>query len=145
MKIYIGSDHGGFELKEVIKKYLKEEGYNVEDMGTYNEDSVDYPDYGFKVGQAVVNDKDSLGIVFCGTGIGISIAANKVQGIRCGLCSDVFSAEMAKKHNNANVIALGGRVTGKDLGKRIVKAWLDEEFEGGRHSRRVDKIMSYWK
>jgi len=143
MKIYLGSDHGGFELKEVIKDYLKKEGYNVEDLGTHNEDSVDYPDFGIKVGEAVVGDEGSIGIVMCGTGIGISIAANKVKGVRCALCSQVFSAEMAKKHNNANVIALGGRVTGKDLGKRIVKAFLDEKFEGGRHKRRIDKIMNY--
>jgi len=143
MKIYLASDHGGFELKEVIKDYLKEEGYNVEDLGTHNEDSVDYPDFGIKVGEAVVQDEDSIGIVMCGTGIGISIAANKVKGVRCALCSQVFSAEMAKKHNNANVIAMGGRVTGKDLGKRIVKAFLDEKFEGGRHQRRIDKIMNY--
>ncbi|MFO7887304.1 MAG: ribose 5-phosphate isomerase B [Eubacteriales bacterium] len=143
MKIYLGSDHGGFELKEVIKDYLKKEGYNVEDLGTHNEDSVDYPDFGIKVGESVVSDEGSIGIVMCGTGIGISIAANKVKGVRCALCSQVFSAEMAKKHNNANVIALGGRVTGKDLGKRIVKAFLDEKFEGGRHKRRIDKIMNY--
>ncbi|MBG0763550.1 MAG: ribose 5-phosphate isomerase B [Tissierellales bacterium] len=143
MKIYLGSDHGGFELKEVIEKYLIEEGYEVEDLGTHSEDSVDYPDFGIKVGEAVVKEEDSIGIVFCGTGIGISIAANKVKGVRCALCSNVFSAEMAKKHNNANVIALGGRVTGKDLGKRIVKAFLEEKFEGGRHSRRVNKIMNY--
>jgi len=143
MKIYLGSDHGGFELKEEIEDYLKKEGYNVEDLGTHNEDSVDYPDFGIKVGEAVIEDEDSIGIVFCGTGIGVSIAANKVKGIRCALCADVFSAEMAKKHNKANVIALGGRVTGKGLGKRIVKAFLDEKFEGGRHTRRVDKIMNY--
>jgi ribose 5-phosphate isomerase B len=143
MKIYLGSDHGGFELKEVIEKYLIEEGYEVEDLGTHSEDSVDYPDFGIKVGESVVKEEDSIGIVFCGTGIGISIAANKVKGVRCALCSNVFSAEMAKKHNNANVIALGGRVTGKDLGKRIVKAFLEEKFEGGRHSRRVNKIMNY--
>jgi ribose 5-phosphate isomerase B len=143
MKIYLGSDHGGFELKEVIEKYLIEEGYEVEDLGTHSEDSVDYPDFGIKVGEVVVKEEDSIGIVFCGTGIGISIAANKVKGVRCALCSNVFSAEMAKKHNNANVIALGGRVTGKDLGKRIVKAFLEEKFEGGRHSRRVNKIMNY--
>ncbi|MDW7668294.1 MAG: ribose 5-phosphate isomerase B [Bacillota bacterium] len=143
MKIYLGSDHGGFELKEVIEDYLKEEGYNVEDLGTHNEDSVDYPDYAIKVGEAVVKEEDSIGIVFCGTGIGVSIAANKVKGVRCALCADVFSAEMAKKHNKANVIALGGRVTGKGLGKRIVKAFLDEKFEGGRHTRRIDKIMNY--
>ncbi len=143
MKIYLGSDHGGFELKEVIEDYLKKEGYNVEDLGTHSEDSVDYPDFGIKVGEVVAKEEDSIGIVFCGTGIGISIAANKVKGVRCALCSDVFSAEMAKKHNKANVIALGGRVTGKDLGKRIVKAFLDEKFEGGRHTRRIDKIMNY--
>src|SRR6056297_353399 len=143
MKIYLASDHGGFELKEVIEDYLIDVGYDVEDLGTHNEDSVDYPDYGIKVGEAVVKDEGSIGIVMCGTGIGISIAANKVKGVRCALCSQVFSAEMAKKHNNANVIAMGGRVTGKDLGKRIVKAFLDEKFEGGRHQRRIDKIMNY--
>ncbi len=143
MKIYLGSDHGGYELKKVIEDYLKEEGYTTEDLGTYSEESVDYPDYGTKVGERVVEDKNSIGIVLCGTGIGISIAANKVKGVRCALCANVYSAEMAKKHNNANVIALGGRTTGKDLAKRIVKAFLDEQYEGGRHQRRVDKIMNY--
>jgi ribose 5-phosphate isomerase B len=143
MKIYLGSDHGGYELKKVVESYLKEEGYEVEDLGTYSEESVDYPDYGTKVGEKVVKEEDSIGVVFCGTGIGISIAANKVKGVRCALCTNVYSAEMAKKHNNANVIAMGGRTTGKDLAKRIIKAFLDEKYEGGRHQRRVDKIMNY--
>lgn len=138
--IGVGSDHGGFLLKEEIKKYLIELGYEVKDYGTETEESVDYPDYGKKVGRAVVNEEVERGIIFCGTGIGISLAANKVQGIRCALCSDTYSARMSRKHNNANMLALGGRVIGVDLAKEVVKAWLDSDFEGGRHERRVSKI-----
>jgi ribose 5-phosphate isomerase B len=140
MKIGIGSDHGGFELKESIKEYLKQEGIEYVDYGTNSTESVDYPDFGKKVAEAVVSKEVDRGIVICGTGIGISISANKVSGIRCALCGDTFSARMSRAHNNANVLALGGRVTGVGLALDIVKEFLEGEFEGGRHARRVNKI-----
>lgn len=141
MKIGLGSDHGGFALKEAIKKYL--EGNNIEfvDYGTYSEESVDYPDFGEKVGKAVVSGEVDRGIVICGTGIGISLAANKVKGIRCALVSEEYSARMSRMHNNANMLALGGRVTGDELAFSIIDTFLTTEFEGGRHERRVNKIM----
>ena len=141
MKIGIGSDHGGFELKEAVKEYLQEKNIEVVNYGTYNEESVDYPDYGEKVATAVVEKEVDRGIVVCGTGIGISIAANKVKGARCALCSEEYSARMSRKHNDANVLALGGRVIGQELAFSIVDAYLEEDFEGGRHERRVKKIM----
>lgn len=136
----IGSDHGGFELKNHMIKHLKERGIEVKDYGTYTEESCDYPDIAKTVAEAVVSGECERGILICGTGIGISIAANKVKGIRAALCSDVFSAKMAKRHNNANIICLGGRVTGRELAFMIVDSFLDEEFEGGRHQNRIDKI-----
>lgn len=142
MKIAIGSDHGGYELKGKLIKYMEDLGYEVVDHGTYSKDSVDYPDYGEKVAKSVVDGNEDLGVVICGTGIGISIAANKVKGARAALCGDTFSATMARQHNNANVIALGARVTGDELAKAILKAFLDSSFEGGRHARRVEKIMA---
>lgn len=142
MKIAIGSDHGGYELKGKLIKYMEDLGYEVVDHGTYSNDSVDYPDYGEKVAKSVVDGNEDLGVVICGTGIGISIAANKVKGARVALCGDTFSATMARQHNNANVIALGARVTGDELAKAILKAFLDSSFEGGRHARRVEKIMA---
>lgn len=145
MKIAIGSDHGGLELKENIKNYLKEEGYDYLDLGTDSDESVDYPEYGYKVSKAVNSGECDLGIVCCGTGIGISISANKVKGIRCALCSDCYSARMAREHNNANVLALGGRVVGKDLAKEIVNTFLNGKFQGGRHERRVNKITNIEK
>lgn len=138
--IAIGSDHGGYELKEHIKKHLEERGIEYKDFGTYSEASVDYPDCAVPVCEAVVSDKAEGGILVCGTGIGISIAANKIDGIRAALCSDVYSATMAKEHNNANVICLGGRVTGRELAFMMVDAWLDAKHLGGRHSDRVAKI-----
>lgn len=140
MKIGIGSDHGGFELKEDVKEYLISKDIEIIDYGTDSLESVDYPDYGKKVAKAVMQKEVDFGIVMCGTGIGISLAANKVRGIRCALCSDVFSAKMSKAHNNANMLAMGGRVLGKGLAMEIVQAFLDTEFEGGRHERRVAKI-----
>lgn len=140
MKIGIGSDHGGFELKEHIKEFLEKQGIEYVDYGTNNLDSVDYPDYGKKVSEGVISKEVERGIVVCGTGIGISIACNKVKGIRCALCSDTYSARMSMEHNNANVLALGGRVVGKDLAIEIVSTWLNAKFEGGRHERRVNKI-----
>ncbi|GFN36845.1 ribose 5-phosphate isomerase B [Tepidimicrobium xylanilyticum] len=140
MKVGIGSDHGGFELKEYIKEYLEKENIEYVDYGTYSQDSVDYPDYGEKLSKAVVSGEVDKGIAICGTGIGISIACNKVKGIRCALCSDTYSARMSVEHNNANILALGGRVLGKDLALEIVSVWLKAEFQGGRHGRRVNKI-----
>lgn len=140
MKIGIGSDHGGFELKESIKEYLKQKGIEFVDYGTNSTESVDYPDFGEKVAKAVIGEEVDRGIVICGTGIGISIAANKVKGIRCALCGDVFSAKMSRAHNNANVLALGGRVTGLGLALEIVDAFIQGEFEGGRHNGRLNKI-----
>lgn len=138
--IAIGSDHGGFELKEHIKKHLEELGLEYKDYGTYNEDSVDYPDCAVPVCRAIQDGEADMGILICGTGIGISIAANKHKGIRAALCGDVYSAKMTKVHNNANVICLGGRVTGRELAFMIVDTWLEAEFEGGRHNARIEKI-----
>lgn len=143
MKIAIASDHGGYQLKEEIKKYLEGRDIQVLDLGTDSEESVDYPKFGYACGQAVAEGKADRGIVCCGTGIGISIAANKVKGIRCALCTDVTMAELTRKHNDANVLALGGRTTGVLTALEITKAWLDTEFEGGRHQRRVDMLDSY--
>ena len=140
MLIAIASDHGGFRLKETIRKYLAERGEKVVDLGTSSEESVDYPIYGKACGEAVASGKAERGIVVCGTGIGISIAANKVKGIRCGLCTSVEMAKLTRQHNNANILALGGRTTDPDLALQIVDAFLDTEFEGGRHKRRTDML-----
>lgn len=140
MKIGIGSDHGGFGLKEEIKKYFDENNIEYIDYGTNSMESVDYPDYAKKVAEAVVNEEVERAILICGTGIGISIAANKVKGIRCALCSDTYSARMSMEHNNSNILALGARVIGVDLAIEIVSTWLDAKFQGGRHERRVKKI-----
>lgn len=140
MRIAIASDHGGFELKEIVKKHLEERGLEVADLGTNSDASVDYPVYGKACGEAVVSGEADCGIVVCGTGIGISIAANKVKGVRCGLCTSVEMAQLTKQHNNANVLALGGRTTPAELALQIVDAWLDTEFEGGRHERRTDML-----
>ena len=140
--IYIGCDHGGFALKQEIFKYIKEDlALEIEDLGCHDTSSVDYPDYAEKVCKKVVSE-NAQGILICGTGIGISIAANKINGIRCALCSEPFSAEMTRKHNNANVLAMGGRTTGPELAKSIVKAFLSTNFEGGRHQNRLDKIAA---
>lgn len=136
----IGSDHGGFELKNHVINHLKQRGIEYKDYGCYDENSVDYPDIAKAVGEAVVSGECENGILICGTGIGISIAANKIKGIRAALCSDVYSAKMTKEHNNANIICMGGRVIGRELAFMIVDAWLDAEFQGGRHQARIDKI-----
>lgn len=138
----IGSDHGGYALKQEIMKHLKERGIEYRDYGTFSTDSCDYPDYGEAVGRAVASGECERGIVVCGTGIGISIAANKVHGVRCALCGDCFSAQMAREHNDANVLALGARVLGPGLALKIVDTFLDAEFQGGRHARRVAKITA---
>lgn len=140
MKIAVASDHGGYALKEQVKEHLLKRGYEVVDLGTDSEESVDYPEYGKICGEAVAGGKADLGIVCCGTGIGIGIAANKVKGIRCAEVTNEYMAEMTKKHNNANMISLGGRVLETGQALKIVDVWLDTEFEGGRHQRRVDML-----
>lgn len=144
MKLVIGSDHGAVELKEEIKDLLKDEfsDVEVEDMGTFGKESVDYPDIAEKVCTPVAKGEADRGIVLCGTGIGISIAANKVKGIRAALCHETYTAKMSRQHNNANVLAMGGRTTGPEIAKEIVRTWMTTEFEGGRHERRVNKIMA---
>ncbi len=141
MRVAIGSDHGGFRLKEEIKSYLIEKGYDVDDFGCYSEESVDYPDFAKKVAEAVAKGDYGFGVLMCGTGIGISIAANKVKGIRAALCHDGLTARLAKQHNNANILCMGGRTTGLETAKDIVDNYLSHEFEGGRHLRRINKIM----
>ena len=141
MKIGLGCDHGGYNLKLEIKKYLEAKGIECVDFGTNNaEESVDYPIYGQKVAEAVVANEVDYGIVCCGTGIGISLAANKVPGIRCAVVSDVFSAKMSKAHNDANMLSLGERVLGRGLALEIVDEWINTEFEGDRLSKRVNMI-----
>lgn len=143
MRIAIGSDHGGFELKEIIVEYLKEKGYEVTDYGIKENERVDYPDYARIVADAVVEKKEDLGILICGTGLGMSIAANKIKGIRAACVSETFSAKMARQHNDANILCFGGRVVGDEVAKTIVDAFLEAEFEGGRHCGRVDKMMDF--
>lgn len=144
--IAIASDHAGFNLKTAIIKYLEENGYAVKDLGTCNAAcSVDYPDYGMVVAEAVKNGECEKGIIICGTGIGISISANKVPGIRAALCTDSYMARMSREHNDANVLALGDRVIGIGTALDIVETWLKSEFLGGRHKTRVDKITAIEK
>lgn len=166
MKIYIGSDHAGFALKEHLKKFLLEisllEGeeellseldakdteffkVTIEDMGTHSEESVDYPDFAEKVAKKVQGQKDALGIVICGTGIGVSIAANKVQGVRCALCTNATMAKFAREHNDSNILALGARILGTALAEDIVESFLFSDFEGGRHKKRLEKITAIEK
>ncbi|SFH68955.1 ribose 5-phosphate isomerase B [Tindallia magadiensis] len=145
MKIVIASDHGGYQLKNTIVQHLIQKGIDITDFGTKDETSVDYPDYAKKVGVEVAAKKYDLGILVCGTGIGMSIAANKVQGVRCALVSDCFSARATRQHNDSNVLALGGRVIGTELALEIVDIWLKTEFEAGRHQRRVDQIADIEK
>lgn len=140
MKIAIGNDHAATELKFVIKEYVESLGHEVINYGTDNNESCDYPEYGRKVGEAVVKGDADLGILICGTGVGISIAANKVKGVRAAVCSDVTTAHLVREHNNANIIAFGARIVGEELAKDIVKAYLEAEFLGGRHQRRIDLI-----
>lgn len=139
MIIGIGSDHGGFELKEVLKKFL-DENYEIKDYGCFSEKSVDYPDIAKSLCKELLDGKIDRGILICGTGIGMSITANRFKGIRATLCNDLFSAKMSRRHNNSNVLCLGGRILGKELAKEIVKVWLTEPFDGDRHLRRLNKI-----
>lgn len=140
MKIAIGNDHAALELKKVIKAYVEDMGHEVVDFGTHTADSCDYPVYGEKVAHAVASGECELGILICGTGIGISLAANKVKGIRAAVCSESYSARLTRAHNNANIIAFGARVIGEDTAKDIVNAFINTPFEGGRHQRRIDMI-----
>lgn len=139
-KIALGADHGGFALKEAVKKHLDELGIAYEDFGTYGEESVDYPDMAVPPCEAVVNGECDKALLFCGTGVGISIAANKVKGIRACCCSDTFSAKYTRLHNDANVLCMGGRVVGTGLACELVDIFLNTEFEGGRHAKRIAKI-----
>ncbi len=145
MKIGIGSDHGGFKLKELVSDHLQKQGYEVLDLGTHSEDSCDYPIYGENVGLAVQAGEVDLGIAICGTGLGISMAVNKVAGIRGALCTNEFMAEMARGHNDANVLIMGARVLGDGLALRIVDVFLNSKFEGDRHQRRIDLITAIEK
>lgn len=140
MKVIIASDHGGFRLKAAIVKSLQKSGVDVTDFGPESAESVDYPDYAKPVAEQVAEGKFDRGVLICGTGIGMSIAANKVKGIRCALVHDTFSAHATREHNNSNVLAMGGRVIGEGLAEDIVDIWLNTEYEGGRHERRVCKI-----
>jgi len=140
MRIVVGADHGGYRLKEEIARFLASEGYEVEDVGTFDEESTDYPDYAVQVARAVVEGRADLGILVCGTGIGMSVAANKVKGVRAALATDGYMARMAREHNDANVLCLGGRVLGVGSALEIVRAFLGARFAGGRHARRVGKI-----
>lgn len=141
MTVAIGSDHGGYTLKEHLKDYLSKKGYSLMDVGCHGLESCDYPIYGKAAAEAVAGGTCERGIVICTTGLGISMCANKVHGVRCALCTDPFSAEMSRRHNNANVLSLGAAIIGSGLAERIADVFLTTEFEGGRHSRRVGLMM----
>lgn len=140
MKVFLGADHAGFALKEVLEEALGELGHDAEDLGTHSSESVDYPDFAHRVAEAVLANEGSLGVLVCGSGIGISMAANKHPGIRAALCHEPWSAEMTRRHNDANVLCLGERVIGQGLARATLEAFLTAAFEGGRHARRVGKI-----
>ena len=140
MKIVVGCDHGGFELKNIVAEHLKERGIEVVDVGPYTADRVDYPIYGKKTAEALMAGEADLGMVFCGSGIGISMAANKVKGVRCALVTSVEMAKLAKQHNNANMLSMGGRLTDPQLAIEMTDAWLDEEFAGAHHIPRVEML-----
>ena len=144
MRVAIGSDHAGFELKEALKAWLIDRGYQVIDYGSHSTESVDYPDYAAQVAEAVASQKVERGVLVCGTGIGMAIAANKVPGVRAAPSPDLVTAEMSRRHNDANVLCLASDLLGEEMMERIVRLWLETEFErGGRHARRVDKIRKY--
>ena len=140
MKLAVGSDHGGFEFKQLIIKFLHEIGQDVDDMGCHDTQSVDYPDFADKVCARVQSGKCERGILICGTGIGMSISANRHRDIRAALCHESYTARMSREHNNANVLCLGGRVLGQEIALDVVRTWLETEFAGGRHQRRLDKL-----
>lgn len=141
MRIGIGNDHSAVEMKQEVVKFLEDLGYEVVNYGTDSTESCNYPEYGEKVARAVVAKEVDLGILICGTGVGISLAANKVKGIRAVVCSEPYSARLSKQHNNTNILAFGARVVGTELAKMIIEEWLNAEFEGGRHQERVNMIM----
>ena len=143
MKIVLANDHGGFQLKQSVRKYLEEAGHLVEDVGCFSDQSVDYPDFAFPAAEAVSRGDAECGILFCTTGIGVSICANKVKGIRCALCTSTFQAEMTRRHNNANMLALGAKTVTEEEALAIVDTFLNTAFEGGRHLKRVNKISEY--
>ncbi|GAX88028.1 ribose 5-phosphate isomerase B [Lebetimonas natsushimae] len=140
MKYFIGTDHAGFEVKPFVIDYLQKKGLEVEDLGCYSSESVDYPDFAHKVAEAVLANPGTKGILICGSGIGMSLAANKHKGIRAALCHDYYTASMARRHNDANILCFGARIVGLGEIESILEAWLTHEFEGGRHERRVKKI-----
>lgn len=140
MKIAIGCDHGGYDLKNLIVSYLQDKGFEVSDLGTFSEESVDYPDFSNKVCQCVRSGECERGILICGTGIGMSIAANRYSDIRAALCHEAFTARMSREHNNANILCLGARVIGTEVALDIVRVWINTEFAGGRHQRRLDLL-----
>lgn len=142
MRIAIGSDHAGYPLKQELAKSLQEDGHDVEDVGTTGEESVDYPDFGAAVGRAVASGDSELGVCVCGTGIGISIAANKVEGVRAAVVHDVTSARLAKEHNDANVVCMGARLVGPEVAQEALHAFLAATWQAGRHARRIDKIAA---
>lgn len=141
MKVIVASDHGGYQLKEELKPYIRELGHEVVDYGTYSPDPVDYPDFAFIVAEAVIRDPQTVGIVVDGAGIGSAIAANKVPGVRAAVCNDIFSARNSREHNDANVLTMGGRVIGTGLAREIVRVWLSSQFLGFHHTHRVKKIQ----
>lgn len=141
--LIIGSDHAGYQLKEAIKPHVAALSYEIEDIGPHNEESVDYPDFGNHVSKMVAEGKYSRGILVCGTGLGMSMVANRHPEIRAALCNDLFSAIMSRRHNDANILVMGGRVIGIELAKEIVRAWISTPFDGGRHKDRLDKFCTY--
>jgi len=143
LRIALGADHGGWELKEVIKPFLRGLGHEVQDFGTHDETSVDYPEFGEAVASAVAEGGADRGILVCGTGIGMCMVANKHPGIRAALCHDLYTARLSREHNDANILVLGGRVVGKGLALEMVRVWLETEFLGGRHSRRLQKMREW--
>ena len=145
MNIVVASDHRGFTAKDLVSAFLREKGHTVEDMGCSSQESCDYPDHGFAAAEAVARGQADGGILLCGTGIGMSITANKVEGVRAALCHDELTAELAKRHNQANILCLPADLIGVELMKRVVDVWLSTEFEGGRHAKRIDKISHYEK
>jgi ribose 5-phosphate isomerase B len=145
MQIGLACDHGGFELKEELKAFLKSIGVEPIDMGTFNEDSVDYPDFGVLVAEKISKGELEKGILICGTGIGMSILANKFRGVRASLANDLYSSRFSREHTDANILVIGGRIVGKDLAKEILRVWLETPFAGGRHKRRLEKIEAIEK
>ncbi len=141
--IGIGSDHIGYELKDFLKQHLQQNEWNVKDFGPYNQDQTDYPIFAQKLALAINKKEADAGILICGTGIGVSMAANKIKGVRCALCSEEYSAKMSRLHNNANILALGARVIGKDMAVSILNSWLETAYEGGRHEKRVQQLDDF--